>query len=87
MEETTLRRHRHRVLRSDAEHGAAEGDDSEVPRENGDGEDHGDDQPEEDDESFELEPESPRSRYQRYLQSTMEEVSDVVGRYSQWICT
>jgi|OrbCmetagenome_4_1107370.scaffolds.fasta_scaffold171001_1 hypothetical protein len=63
---------RHRIIRQDGENGAAD-DDPEIPR-GDDGDRHGD--PAEDD-SFEEEPESPRTRYQRYMQSTMEEVSDV----------
>ena len=64
MEEMNLRRHR--ILRSDAEHGAAEGDGSDASREVGHGDEHG--RPADEDESFEEEPESPRTRYQRYLQ-------------------
>ena len=55
---------RHRVVREEALHTAA----------NGDGDEHGADYADSD-ESF-VEEESPRSRYQRYLQSTLEEVSD-----------
>ena len=72
--ETTFRRRR--VLQREVQHGSAEGEDPNVPRDGGDG----GDRPDEDDESFEVEvevDESPRMRYQRYLQSTMEEVSDV----------
>ena len=64
MEEMNLRRHR--ILRSDAEHGAAEGDGSDASRDVGHGDEHG--RPADEDESFEEEPESPRTRYQRYLQ-------------------
>ena len=55
---------RHRVVREEALHTAA----------NGDGDEHGADYADSD-ESF-VEEENPRSRYQRYLQSTLEEVSD-----------
>jgi hypothetical protein len=55
---------RHRVVREETIHTAA----------NGDGDEHGADYADSD-ESF-VEEESPRSRYQRYLQSTLEEVSD-----------
>ena len=55
---------RHRVAREEAQHTAA----------NGDGDEQGADYADSD-ESF-AEEESPRNRYQRYLQSTMEEVSD-----------
>ena len=74
-EEAVLRRHR--VMRNDAEHGAANGEADVPDRDGNDEEDHGGDQPDGEDESFEEEPESPRSRYQRYLRSTVEEVSDV----------
>ena len=73
MEEMNLRRHR--ILRSDAEHGAAAGDGSDVPRDDGHGDEHG--RPDDEDEDFEEETESPRTRHQRYLQSSMDEVSDV----------
>ena len=55
---------RHRVAREEAQHTAA----------NRDGDEQGADYADSD-ESF-AEEESPRNRYQRYLQSTMEEVSD-----------
>ena len=59
---------RRRVLQHEPQHGAAEGEGGDNPREK---------PPEdEDDESFEEE-ESPRQRYQRYVQSSMDEVSDV----------
>ena len=66
-----------RVIREDAEHGAAD-DGADVPDrdEGGDGHHQGD-RPNDQDESFEVETESPRSKYQRYLQSTIDEVSDV----------
>jgi hypothetical protein len=57
---------RRRVLRLDGAHGAAEGDEPEVP---------GGADADDEDESFELE-ESPTTRYRRYQQSTMDEVSD-----------
>eukprot|EP00435_Cladocopium_sp_Y103_P016608 s1603_g4.t1 len=57
---------RHRLVRHEEFHGAAEGDGRRDVPENDYGEE----------ESFEVEPESPRSRHRRYLQSTMEEVSD-----------
>ena len=64
---------RRRPLRHEADHGSANGGDFFHP-----GADHGesDENVEEEEESFVEEDESPRTRYDRYRQSTMEEVSD-----------
>eukprot|EP00435_Cladocopium_sp_Y103_P032209 s2422_g8.t1 len=62
---------RHRVVRHEVRHEAAnEGGEREAPEGRGEPEEA------EEDESFEEEPESPRARYRRYFQSTMDEVSD-----------
>eukprot|EP00435_Cladocopium_sp_Y103_P013498 s404_g3.t1 len=66
---------RHRVVRHEVRHESAEGDEQR-DLEAGDDDAAQEEPVDEEDESFEVEPETPRSRFRRYYQSTMDEVSD-----------
>eukprot|EP00435_Cladocopium_sp_Y103_P014025 s485_g3.t1 len=68
---------RHRVVRHEVRHESANEDgEREEPEGREEPEERGEPEEAEEDESFEEEPESPRARYRRYFQSTMDEVSD-----------